>query len=116
VEADKVKRAGGRVLTDLVSLVRHALIPSFSLVPYGEELLERYNAWVSERSAAEKFTPEQREWLDRMAANITTSLAIKPEDFEYGWFGQHGSLSHARRLFGDRLLPLMAELNERLAA
>jgi type I restriction enzyme R subunit len=39
VEADRVKRSGGKVLTDLVSLVRHALIPSFSLVPYGEELL-----------------------------------------------------------------------------
>jgi type I restriction enzyme R subunit len=116
VEADKVKRSGGQMLTDLVSLVRHALIPSFSLVPYREELLERYNAWVSERSAGGEFTAEQRAWLDRIAAHIATSLAIKPEDFEDGWFGQHGSLSHAHVLFGDKLLPLMAELNERLAA
>jgi type I restriction enzyme R subunit len=85
-------------------------------VPYGEELLERYNAWVVESSAAEKFTPEQRAWLDRMAAHIATSLAVQPEDFEDGWFSQHGSLSHAHALFGDRLLPLIAELNERLAA
>jgi type I restriction enzyme R subunit len=114
VEADKVKRSGGQMLTDLVSLVRHALLPAFTLVPYAEELLERYNAWVKERS--ETFTSEQRAWLDRMAAHIATSLAIKPEDFEDGWFGQHGSLSHAHLLFGDRLVPLMAELNDRLAA
>ena len=116
VEADRVKRSGGKVLTDLVSLVRHALIPSFSLVPYGEELLERYNLWLAERSASEDFSVEQRAWLDRMAAHIATSLAIKPVDFEFGWFGQHGSLSHAHVLFGDKLAPLLSELNERLAA
>ena len=116
VEAERVKRSGGQMLTDLVSLVRHALIPSFSLVPYGEELLERYNAWLVERSVTENFTVEQRAWLDPMASHIATSLAVKPADFEYGWFGQHGSLSHAHMLFGDKLLPLMTELNERLAA
>jgi type I restriction enzyme R subunit len=116
MEAERVKRSGGQMLTDLVSLVRHALIPSFSLVPYGEELLERYNAWLVERSVNENFTIEQRAWLDRMAGHIATSLAVKPDDFEYGWFGQHGSLSHAHMLFGDKLLPLMTELNERLAA
>ena len=116
MEAEKVKRPGGRVLTDLVCLVRHALIPSFTLVPYGEQLLERYNAWVRERSARVGFTSEQRAWLDRMAVHIATSLAIKPDDFEDGWFGQHGSLSHAYILFGDKLLPLMDELNQRLAA
>ena len=51
-----------------------------------------------------------------LAEHIATSLAIAPEDFEAGWFGQHGSLGHAHALFGDKLAPLMAELNERLAA
>ncbi len=51
-----------------------------------------------------------------MAEHIATSLAIEPEDFETGWFGQHGSLGKAHALFGDTLRPLMAELNERLAA
>ena len=60
--------------------------------------------------------PEQREWLDRMAEHIATSLAIEPDDFGAGWFGQHGSLGSAHALFGERLRPLMAELNERLAA
>jgi EcoEI R protein C-terminal len=51
-----------------------------------------------------------------MAEHIATSLAIAPEDFEAGWFGQHGSLGRAHALFGDKLRPLMTELNERLAA
>lgn len=42
VEADRVKGSGGQQLADLVNLVRHALIPVFTLVPYREELRERY--------------------------------------------------------------------------
>lgn len=51
-----------------------------------------------------------------MAEHIATSLAIEPDDFETGWFGQHGSLGHAHEFFGDRLPALLAGLNENLAA
>ncbi|MBI3427065.1 MAG: DEAD/DEAH box helicase family protein [Acidobacteria bacterium] len=116
VESDRVRGLGGSQLADLVSLVRHALIPTLTLVPYADELRERYQAWLIEREAATAFTPEQREWLDRMAEHIANSLSIEPEDFEDGWFGQHGSLGKAHALFGDQLKPLLAELNERLVA
>lgn len=116
VEAERVKASGGDMLTDLVNLVRHALMPALTLVPYRDELRERYQAWLKERDADQTFTTEQREWLDRMAEHIATSLAIAPEDFESGWFGQHGSLGRAHRLFGEKLRPLIAELNARLAA
>ena len=107
---------GGEPLADLVNLVRGALIPHFTLAPYRDELRERYQAWLRERDADNEFTAEQCEWLDRMADHIATSLAIEPEDFETGWFGQQGSLGRAHALFGDQLRPLMAELNARLAA
>jgi len=117
VETAKMKGTKGEIiLTDLVNLVRHALIPNLSLVPYRDELRERYQAWLKERDADHAFTPEQREWLDRMAEHIATSLSIAPDDFESGWFGQHGSLGHAHALFGEKLNPLISELNERLAA
>ena len=116
MESEKVKGLGGSQLADLVTLVRHALIPDFTLVPYAEEVRARYDAWRAERDAAQSFTPEQREWLDRMAEHIATSLAIETDDFQDGWFGQHGSLGRAHALFGDKLQPLLAELNERLAA
>jgi type I restriction enzyme R subunit len=116
VEADQVKGSGGQQLADLVNLVRHALIPTFTLVPYRDELRARYQAWLADHDAEHAFTPEQREWLDRIAEHIATSLAIEPRDFETGWFGQHGSLGRAHALFGERLTPLIAELNESLAA
>ena len=83
---------------------------------YREELDERYQAWLGERDADNAFTADQRKWLDRMAEHIATSLAIEPDDFETGWFGQQGSLGRAHALFGEELKPLMTELNERLAA
>ena len=116
MEADRVKGSGGQQLADLVNLVRHALIPAFTLVPYREELRERYEAWLKERGAEHAFTAEQREWLDRIAEHIATSLAIEPADFETGWFSQHGSLGKAHALFGEKLKPLITELNTRLAA
>ncbi len=115
-EADKVVGSGGSQLSDLVNLVRHALIPASTLVPYRDELRERYQTWMRERDADNAFTPEQREWLDRMAEHIATSFAIEPEDFETGWFGQQGSLGRAHTLFGRDLKPLIAELNKKLAA
>jgi type I restriction enzyme, R subunit len=116
VEADKVKGSDGQQLADLVNLVRHALIPDFTLVPYRDELRERYQNWLKERDANNAFTAEQREWLDRMAEHIATSLAIEPADFETGWFSQHGSLGKAHALFGNRIQALISELNERLSA
>jgi hypothetical protein len=80
----------------------------------GESAKSGYQAWLKERDADKTFTSEQRAWLDRMAEHIATSLAIEPEDFETGWFGQHGSLGKAHALFGDTLRPLMAE--QRLVA
>lgn len=115
-EPAKVEGAGGEPLPDLVNLVRGAMLPSFTLMPYRDESRERYRAWLAERDADVTFTPEQREWLARMAAHIASSLAIEPADFEAGWFGQQGSLGRAHALFGNALRPLLAELNERLAA
>jgi type I restriction enzyme R subunit len=115
VGADKVKGDGGAQLADLVALVRHALTPETVLRPYAEEVRARYADWLTQQDAV-RFTPEQREWLDRMAEHIATSLRIAPDDFDAGWFGQHGSLGKAHALFGDQFKPLLAELNEALAA
>ena len=110
-------RRPGELLTDLVQLVRHALRVDGALTPYAEQVRINYAVWKAERQAAgAKFTGEQEEWLDRMAEHIATSVAIEPRDFETGWFSQHGSLGHAHALFGDQLGPLLAELNEKLAA
>jgi type I restriction enzyme R subunit len=116
VETDRVKGLGGSQLADLVALVRHAIAPEKTLAPYADEVWARYEAWLVEHDAIHAFKPEQREWLDRIAEHIATSMEIRPDDFQDGWFGQHGSLGKAHSLFGDQLMPMLTELNERLAA
>lgn len=115
-DAGKVKGVGGKQLADLVNLVRHALSPDTELAPYREDLAARYQSWLKERDAEKTFTKEQREWLDRMAEHMATSLSIEPEDFDNGWFGQNGSLSKAHLVFGGQLMPVISELNDRLVS
>jgi type I restriction enzyme, R subunit len=117
-EASPARRTGGDPLADLVQLVRHAIQPTdVPLRSYADEVRYNFSVWrMEKRRSGIAFAGEQEEWLERIAEHIATSLAIELEDFETGWFGQHGSLGRAHSLFGDRLKSLVAELNERLAA
>src|SRR5207302_6660753 len=72
LERDKVRGAGGqRVLTDVISLVRHATQLDDELIPFPERIQARYRDWLAAQSASGRtFTVEQRWWLDKIAENI----------------------------------------------
>jgi type I restriction enzyme R subunit len=117
VQTDKVRGTGQRLLTDLVSLVRHALDPDGELVPFPETVAERYTAWLEEQAAVGRtYTDEQRAWLDRIRDHIAASLRITPEDFDYAPFNQHGGLGGAYVALGDELDAVLDELNEALVS
>jgi type I restriction enzyme R subunit len=107
----------GEPLADLVSLVRHAIAPTVPLEPYAAEVRSRFVEWMRQkREAGTNFTAEEHEWLSRIAEHIATSLAIDPDAFQDGWFGQQGGYGRAIKVFGDKLSTLLTELNDRLAA
>jgi len=117
LERSKVRGSGGRVLTDLVSLVRFALEQADELVPYPELVGERFRAWLlQQENAGRTFTPAQLAWLERIRDHVAASLAISTEDFDYTPFVEQGGLGKAVELFGDELTPLLDELNEALVA
>ena len=117
LEPDKVAGRGGNALVDLVAIVRHAIKPDGTLVPVAEEVEARYREWLAEKELiGQTFTPAQRKWLDAIKDHIASSLRIEPDDFEDVPFNQWGGLGGVYRAFGDDLNPLLAELNERLAA
>ena len=104
-------------LVDLIALVRHALHPDAQVLPLAEEIDQRYREWLAEKDpTGERFNYEQREWLDMIRDHIATSLAIEREDFDDAPFAQKGGLGKVYALFGEKLEPLLQELNERLAA
>ena len=116
LERDRVRGAGSRrVLTDLVSLVRHAVQLDDELVPYPERVQRRYADWLAaQQTEGRAFTAEQRWWLDQVATHIGVNLEIHAEDFNYGEFFNRGGQVAALRTFGPQLKGLLDELNERL--
>lgn len=118
LEADRVRGASApRLVTDVVSLVRFALHRDDALVPYKETVDERFNRWLAQQEQAEvRFTPEQRQWLELIRDQVAASMRIEMDDFEYAPFAQRGGAGRAYQVFGERLQPLLNELNEVLAA
>jgi len=117
VEPDQVRGVGGKQLADIVALVRHAIVPEEPLVPVVETVSHRYQEWLAEqREAGVEFSQEQLRWLDAIRDHIATSLHIDQEDFELPPLSQFGGLGKAHELFGERLQPMLEELNERLTA
>jgi type I restriction enzyme R subunit len=118
LEKDKVSGAATqRVLTDLVSLVRHAVQLDDELVPYPRLVKQRYESWLTGQEAAgRKFTVTQRWWLDKIAEHIGVNLAMTADDFDIGEFFDRGGQIAARKQFGRALPALLDELNAALVA
>ncbi len=117
LDRSRVHGSGGRMLTDIVSLVRFALKEQPDLHPFQEDVNARFERWItSQEKTARLFTAEQMQWLEAIRDHIAGSLAIEMDDFELAPFDQHGGLGKAYQVFGDKLQPLLSELNEVLAA
>jgi type I restriction enzyme R subunit len=118
LERSKVRGAGStRLMTDLVSLVRHALGQDDELVPFKELIDERFQSWLAQQgNQGRKFTDEQRQWLELIRDHIAANLAIEIDDFDYVPFTQRGGVGRAYQVFGDDLERVLNELNEVLAA
>ena len=117
VEPEKVKGKGGKSLVDLIAVVRHAIAPEQPLIPVAMTIEERYQQWLAEQEVSgNAFTPEQRKWLDAIKDHIANSLSIEQDDFDDVPFNQMGGLGKVYQLFGDKLLTIIQQLNERLAA
>lgn len=117
LDKSKVHGSGGRVLTDIVSLVRFAIQQDPELHPFADDVNSRFEKWMKQqKSAGAQFTEEQEQWLRDIRDQIATSLTIEIDDFDEVPFNQKGGLGKAYQLFGDKLQPMLNELNEVLVA
>jgi len=117
LERDRVRGANERrVLADLVSLVRHALLADEELVPYPERVSRRYREWIAaQESAGRAFTRAQRWWLDSIAAHIGVNLSVSADDLNASPFFEKGGQVAAVKAFGNELPALLDELNQALS-
>ena len=71
---------------------------------------------AEKQTAGVTFTADQRKWLDAIKDHIAASLNIEQDDLEEVPFNSIGGLGRAYELFGEKLVTLLDELNEVLAA
>ncbi len=116
LQGDKVRANPAKTLTDIVALVRFAIGKAETLAPLSSDMAGRFNLWLGrEQRAGRHYTQEQLGWLeairDYLAANIEVTTADLQDQFE-----GRGGIIGARRAFGQRLEPLLDELQDALVA
>jgi type I restriction enzyme R subunit len=117
LDQSKVRGSGGGMLTDIVSLVRYTLDQDDELVPFRDQVDERFAAWLLTQEQQDVvFTGEQRQWLIWMKENIAAEMGVTAKSFGYTPFAEHGGIGKAVQIFGERLTPITDELTEALAA
>ena len=113
LDRGRVHASKERVLTNIVSLVRFAIGKEGQLEPFPESVRQRFENWIAEQQAnGANFSDDQIQWLTAIAEHVGTSIEITSDDLESLPFSQKGGLGRAYQLFGDRLQPLLDELNE----
>ncbi|HNW35339.1 MAG TPA: type I restriction-modification enzyme R subunit C-terminal domain-containing protein, partial [Candidatus Ozemobacteraceae bacterium] len=111
-------------LADVISMVRRAVIqqePLFNAAERVDRALARVAPSVYAPSlthtVGRQFNEEQKAWLALIREHLITHLTIDPEDFDrIPIFEGKGGIRRARKVFPDRFVELLAELNEAMVA
>ncbi len=117
IEVDLVRHSDRHTLTDLVSLIRFTIGQDDRLVPYADQVRDRYTGWLlQQQQAGAQFQEKERWWLDRMAEVIAASAGIGPDDLDKAPFIERGGIDGAVRDLGPHAATVMDELNAELTA
>lgn len=105
-------------LTALVALIRRASGIDAILSSFDDTVRKNFQRWIMARHAGTtvKFTEAQTAWLQMIRDHISVSFHMERDDLEMAPFDREGGLGRMYQLFGDRMEPLIAELNEALVA
>jgi type I restriction enzyme, R subunit len=103
-------------LTALIALLRRACGIDQKLTPFADTVRRNYRDWIVRENAGNPFTAAQTAWLQLIRDHVMTSFRLDREDLEYSPFDAQGGLGKMYQLFGDRMDPLVAELNKELTA
>jgi len=116
-DEEKIRKAhqltGHKALADIISLIKTADSDQNPLLTAEE----RVNRTLADIMAKHTFNEEQKQWLDYIREYLIVNLAIEKDNFDVEpILERHGGLAKARRIFGDKLDNLIAEINYKLAA
>ena len=117
LSAGAIKTNPGRVLTDIVALVRFALGRA-ELAPLSSEVAGRFNLWLGrEKTAGRLYDAAQTGWLEAVRDHLAANIDVTMRDLQdQPSFSGRGGIMAARRIFGERLPALIEELSDALVA
>ena len=105
------------MLTDLISLARHAMGVEPELVSYADQAAARFEHWLAQQeNRGRKFSAEQLAWLALIRDRIVVDLEVRLEDLDQTPFAERGGLGKVWSLFGEELEGIVEELNQELVA
>ena len=87
------------------------------LTNFSEGIDRRFQAWTFKKQAGKlKFSDEQMSWLRLIKEHIGTTFDLEVEDLEQMPFRERGGAMRMYEVFQDKMLPIIEELNMKLAA
>lgn len=102
-----------KALVDIISMIKHAASEQNPLLTAPERAARA----IEQISHGNTFTPEQKQWLDRIEQHLAQNLSIDEEDFEFiPSLEGAGGWGKANQVFAGKLKELLKQLNEALAA
>ena len=111
----RAQNSPGRMLTDLISIVRFSTGQADKLVPFKEVVDEKFAKWIeTQESGGRNFTQEQREWLAMIKSHIASSISITPDDLDDVPFSMKGGRVKMHNVFGNKYESVLLELQEAL--
>jgi type I restriction enzyme R subunit len=118
---EQVEKVNGKSpkneLTALVSLIRRITGIDETLTSFEQTANRNFQKWVFDKQAGPlKFTEEQMAWLRMIKEHIISSVHIEKDDLDYAPFDGKGGVGKMHQLFGDKMAPIIDEMNEALAA
>jgi type I restriction enzyme, R subunit len=117
IEVGRVRHSDRHTLTDLVSLIRFATKLDDELVPYTEQVRQRYAGWLAQQAqAGVTFSAAELWWLDKMVEVIAVSAGISPADLDNAPFTERGGVDGAIRDLGPNTSTLIDQLNNHVTA
>ena len=105
-------------LTALVALIRRVCGMDASLSTFDDTVRRNFQNWIMKHHSGggDKFNEEQMDWLRMVRDHVVNSFHIERDDLEMSPFDSQGGLGRMYQLFGNKMEPLLDELNEILVA
>ena len=105
-------------LTALVALIRRVCGMDEKLSTFDNTVRRNFQNWVMKHHSGggDKFNEEQMDRLRMVRDHVANSFHIERDDLEMSPFDGQGGLGKMYQLFGNKIEPLLDELNEVLVA